>query len=189
MLTELQLLWEVITCNWHVLFCYQFYFFNSAEFPWAMTLERNTSTSKLSDVLQSTLYLGPKMILYVYWNLRIVGILSRLQAGQIRNCGSVPDMVLGPTQPPLQWVLGVNQTEHEGDHSLPSSAFMACTETTVPSLILVSLFCKRIVARSESVKIGNLWVGMCVKVIWSKWSLIKRDRGKSWGVLNNIVNL
>jgi len=29
---------------------------------------------------------------------------------------------LGPTQPPVQWVLGVKQLGHEVDHSPPSSA-------------------------------------------------------------------
>jgi len=31
-------------------------------------------------------------------------------------------MVLGPIQPPIQWVPGVKQLKHEADHSAPSRA-------------------------------------------------------------------
>jgi hypothetical protein len=76
-----------------------------------------------------------------------VGMATRLRAGRLGFWGSIPgevwevssspsrpDLVLGPNQPPVQWVpgalsLSVKRPGRDADHSPPSSAeFKECVE-------------------------------------------------------------
>jgi hypothetical protein len=60
------------------------------------------------------------------WMIRVLGFDYEWGLG-IFLFTTVSRMALGPTQPPIQWVLGdlslgVKQPVHEADHSPPSSA-------------------------------------------------------------------
>jgi hypothetical protein len=62
-------------------------------------------------------------------------------AGNIFSSPPRPDLLWGPTQPPIQWVLGalsvgVKWSEREADHSLPSSADVknAWSYTSTPAI-------------------------------------------------------
>jgi hypothetical protein len=60
------------------------------------------------------------------WMIEVLGFDSWQGLG-IFLFTTVSRMALGPTQPPIQWVLGaislgVKQPGHEADHSPPSSA-------------------------------------------------------------------
>jgi hypothetical protein len=79
-----------------------------------------------------------------------VGIATKLWAGQQKSWGLTPGrgkrfflfsvtsrLALGPTQPPVQWVLEavsprVKQQGHEADHSSPSSAMVKNGGATPP---------------------------------------------------------
>jgi hypothetical protein len=60
------------------------------------------------------------------WMIKVLGFNSQWGLG-IFLFTTASRMALGPTQPPIQWVLralslGVKQSGHEADHSQPSSA-------------------------------------------------------------------
>jgi hypothetical protein len=79
-----------------------------------------------------------------------VSIVTRLWAGQLgfdswQRQGffvftTASRLVLGPIQPPTQWVPGVKWSGHEADHSPPSSAEVKNVQshTSTPSYILTT---------------------------------------------------
>jgi hypothetical protein len=91
-----------------------------------------------------------KLYLYYYyhhhhrwatgWTIGILGFDSQRRLG-IFLFTTASRTVLGPTQPPIQWVpgalsLGVKRPEREDDHSPPPSAEVKeCVELYLPSPI------------------------------------------------------
>ena len=70
----------------------------------------------------------PTELLRLAYSLTKVGNRGSSVGGLPRNCGSIPSrgkeasrMALGPTQSPIQWVLGIMWPGSESDNSPPSS--------------------------------------------------------------------
>jgi hypothetical protein len=71
------------------------------------------------------------------WMIGVLGFNS-LQGLGIFIFTTMSIMVLGPTQTPIQWVLGVKRPRHEADHSPPCSVEFknACRCTSTPEIHL-----------------------------------------------------
>jgi hypothetical protein len=77
----------------------------------------------------------------ISYTIRVLGFDSQQGLG-IFLFTTMSRTLLGPTQPPIQWVpgvlsLGVKQPGREGDHSPPSSAEEknACSYTSTPQYV------------------------------------------------------